>query len=418
MKFSTSYIKTKKEISAEIESINGKLLTRAGFIHQEMAGVYSFLPLGLRVLKKIEDIVRFRMDEIGSEMLMTSLHPKSLWETTHRLDTVDVLFKVMGANAKSIEKNSAEYILAPTHEDMVTPLVQENVLSYKDLPKYVYQIQTKFRNEPRAKSGLMRGREFRMKDLYSFNRSKEDLMKFYEIAQAQYRKVYEDLGIGAETYLTVASGGDFTKDYSHEFQLLVDSGEDTIYLDREKGIAYNKELKTEEDAKKLGVDFSSLEELKASEVGNIFPLGTKYTEAFDFRYVDENGEKQLVWMGSYGIGTSRIMGVMVEKFHDEAGIVWNENIAPFKYHLISLARDTESETYKEALKVYTELTSKGIEVLWDDRLDVTNGEKFNDADLIGCPYRLVVSDKTIKEGKIELKKRSEKETKLVEIRSL
>ncbi len=418
MKFSTSYIKTKKEISAEIESINGKLLTRAGFIHQEMAGVYSFLPLGLKVLKKIEDIVRKRMDEIGSEMLMTSLHPKSLWETTHRLDTVDVLFKVMGANAKSIEKNSAEYILAPTHEDMVTPLVQENVLSYKDLPKYVYQIQTKFRNEPRAKSGLMRGREFRMKDLYSFNRSKEDLMKFYEIAKAQYRKVYEDLGIGADTFLTVASGGDFTKDYSHEFQLLVDSGEDTIYLDREKGIAYNKELKIEEDAKKLGVDFSSLEELRASEVGNIFPLGTKYTEAFDFRYVDENGEKQLVWMGSYGIGTSRIMGVMVEKFHDDSGIVWNENIAPFKYHLISLARDTESETYKEALKVYTELTNKGVEVLWDDRLDVTNGEKFNDADLIGCPYRLVVSDKTIKEGKIELKKRSEKETKLVEIGSL
>lgn len=418
MKFSTSYIKTKKEISAEIESINGKLLTRAGFIHQEMAGAYSFLPLGLRVLKKIEDIVRKRMDEIGSEMLMTSLHPKSLWETTHRLDTVDVLFKVMGANAKSLEKNSAEYILAPTHEDMVTPLVQENVLSYKDLPKYVYQIQTKFRNEPRAKSGLMRGREFRMKDLYSFNRSKEDLMKFYEIAQAQYRKVYEDLGIGADTYLTVASGGDFTKDYSHEFQLLVESGEDTIYLDRDKGIAYNKELKTEEDAKKLGVDFSKLEELRASEVGNIFPLGTKYTEAFDFRYVDENGEKQLVWMGSYGIGTSRIMGVMVEKFHDEAGIVWNENIAPFKYHLISLARDTESETYKEALKVYTELTSKGVEVLWDDRLDVTNGEKFNDADLIGCPYRLVVSDKTIKEKKIELKKRTEKESKLVEIGSL
>lgn len=418
MKFSTSYIKTKKEISAEIESINGKLLTRAGFIHQEMAGAYSFLPLGLRVLKKIEEIVRKRMDEIGSEMLMTSLHPKSLWETTHRLNTVDVLFKVMGANAKSLEKNGVEYILAPTHEDMVTPLVQENVLSYKDLPKYVYQIQTKFRNEPRAKSGLMRGREFRMKDLYSFNRSKEDLMRFYEIAQAQYRKVYEDLGIGADTFLTVASGGDFTKDYSHEFQLLVDSGEDTIYLDREKGIAYNKELKTEEDAKKLGVDFSSLEELRASEVGNIFPLGTKYTEAFDFRYVDENGDKQLVWMGSYGIGTSRIMGVMVEKFHNEAGIIWNENIAPFKYHLISLARDTSSETYKESLRVYTELTSKGIEVLWDDRLDVTNGEKFNDADLIGCPYRLVVSDKTLKENKIELKKRSEKESKLVELGSL
>jgi prolyl-tRNA synthetase len=257
-----------------------------------------------------------------------------------------------------------------------------------------------------------------MKDLYSFNRSKEDRLKFYEIAKAQYRKVYEDLGIGADTFLTVASGGDFTKDYSHEFQLLVDSGEDTIYLDRAKGIAYNRELKTEDDAKKLGVDFSKLEELRASEVGNIFPLGTKYTEAFDFRYVDENGDKQLVWMGSYGIGTSRIMGVMVEKFHDEAGIVWNENIAPFKYHLISLARDTESETYKEALKVYTDLTEKGLEVLWDDRLDVTNGEKFNDCDLIGCPYRLVVSDKTIKEKKIELKKRSEKESKLVEVGNL
>ncbi|MEI6462466.1 MAG: aminoacyl--tRNA ligase-related protein [bacterium] len=417
MKFSTNFIKTKREVSSEIESVNGKLLTKAGYIHQEMAGAYTFLPLGVRVLSKIENIVRKHMDEIASEMLMTSLHPKSLWETTKRIDSVDVLFKASGANKPSIERNSAEYILAPTHEDMVTPLMQESVLSYKDLPQYVYQIQTKFRNEARAKSGIMRGREFRMKDLYSFNKSEEDLKAFYEVAKKKYVDIFNELGIGADTFLTLASGGDFTKNYSHEFQLLLDSGEDIIYLDRANKIAYNKEINTPEDAKKLGIDFSKLEEIRASEIGNIFPLGTKYSDAFDFNYIDVDGSKKKVWMGSYGIGTSRIMGVIVEKFHDDKGIIWPAQIAPFNYHLISICKDKDSEVFQKANELYEKLQSEGKEVLWDDRFGVNPGEKFNDADLIGIPVRLVISERTLKEGKIEKKMRNSENTEMVSIES-
>ncbi|MEI6886607.1 MAG: aminoacyl--tRNA ligase-related protein [bacterium] len=417
MKFSTNYIKTKREVSGDIESVNGKLLTKAGFIHQEIAGAYTFLPLGLRVLQKIENIVRKHMDEISSEMLMTSLHPKSLWETTGRIDSVDVLMKASGANKISMEKNSTEYILAPTHEDMVTPLMKESVVSYKDLPQYVYQIQTKFRNEARAKSGIMRGREFRMKDLYSFNKSEEDLNAFYEVAKKKYMDIFNELGLGNDTYITLASGGDFTKNYSHEFQLLLDSGEDTIYLDREKRIGYNKEINTLEDSKKLGVDFSKLEEIKASEIGNIFPLGTKYSDSFDFNYVAEDGSKKKVWMGSYGIGTSRIMGVIVEKFHDDKGIIWPSQIAPFNYHLISICKDKDSEVFNKSGELYERLKKLGHEVLWDDRFGVNPGEKFNDADLIGIPVRLVVSERTLKEGMVEVKIRNEDTSKLVAIDS-
>lgn len=300
---------------------------------------------------------------------------------------------------------------------MITPLMQESVISYKDLPQYVYQIQTKFRNEARAKSGLMRGREFRMKDLYSFNKSEEDLKAFYEVAKKKYMDIFNELGIGEDTYLTLASGGDFTKNYSHEFQLLLDSGEDTIFLDREKRIAYNKEINTPEDAKKLGVDFSKLEEVSASEVGNIFPLGTKYSDAFDFKYIDQDGSKKIVWMGSYGIGTSRIMGVLVEKFHDARGIIWPAQIAPFKYHLISICKDKNSEVFKKAEELYLSFTKKGVEVLWDDRFEVNPGEKFNDADLIGIPVRLVISERTIKDGKIEKKMRNKNTTEMIAIES-
>ena len=415
MKFTSHFIKTKRTVDQEIESVNGRLLTQGGFIHQEVAGAYSYLPLGLRVLNNIEAIIRKHMDTIASEIFMTSLHPRSIWETTERIDTVDVLMETQGANKLSKEKNSTSYILGSTHEEMVTPLVQSFTQSYRELPMYVYQIQTKFRNEARAKSGLLRGREFRMKDLYSFSRSQAELMEYYEVAKKVYMDIYQELGIGSDTFVTLASGGDFTKDFSHEFQVLLESGEDTIYLDRANNIAYNKEVVNEENSQKLGVDFAKLEEVKASEVGNIFPLGTKFSKAFGFTYTDDAGKEDLVWMGSYGIGPSRLMGVLVEKFHDDKGMAWPENVAPYKYHLVTLAKTTDDESYKASLELYEKL--KG-QVLWDDRFEARMGEKLNDADLIGCPVRLVISEKSLAAGGVELKMRSESEAKIVPITSV
>lgn len=415
MRFSQNFVKTTRNISSEIESINARLLIQAGFIHQEMAGVYSYLPLGLRVLTKIENIVRQNFNKIGIEILMPTLSPKSLWETTGRIDTVDVMFKALGANKHSLAKNDAEYIINYSHEEVITPLVAEFARSYKDLPAAVYQIQTKFRNEPRAKSGLLRGREFRMKDLYSFHRDNQDLQNYYQKVQQTYLDTYRDLGIGDDTYLTFASGGNFTDDYSHEFQTILPSGEDTIYLDRAKGIAYNKEIATEEDAKKLGVDFDSLEQVKACEVGNIFPLGTKYSKAFNYTYTDESGNPQLVEMGCYGLGTSRVMGVIVEKLSDDKGLVWPSQIAPFTVHLIGL--DLEESTVKDAAEnVYQVLQDKGVEVLFDDRVDIMAGEKFKDADLIGIPYRAVISKRT--QDQVELKTRIADSTELISLDQL
>jgi len=398
MKYSQNPFRTTKTVSSDLQSKNARLLTQAGFIHQEIAGAYTFLPLGLRVLQKIEQIVREEMDTIGVELTMTSLSPKSNWEQTGRIETVDVLMKTSPANAAAKAKNDTEYILNSTHEDMITPLVKMYAQSYKDLPVSVYQIQTKFRNEPRAKSGLLRCREFRMKDLYSFHISEEDLLRFYEEAKVVYTRVYERLGIGESTFITLASGGDFTTNYSHEFQTICEAGEDTIFLDRENNIAYNREVTTPEDSKKLGVDFSKLEEVRACEVGNIFPLNTKFSKAFDYQYVAEDGTKKPVYMGSYGIGPSRLVGVLVEKFADERGLVWPKAVAPFQVHLIDI------QSSERGQEIYDQLTEAGIEVLWDDR-DERAGAKFADADLIGIPVRLVVSAKT--GDKIEMKKRNE-----------
>lgn len=404
MKLSKIPFKTSKVVSSELLSANARFLAQAAFIHQELAGVYTMLPLGLRVLNKIEAIIRNEMDKVGVEINMTALAPIEKWRQSKRFDTVDVLMKTTSANEVSKAKNDNEYVLSPTHEDMVTPLVGFWNKSYKDLPVSVYQIQTKFRNEPRAKSGLMRGREFRMKDLYSFHRSQEDLMSFYEEMKPHYMAVFEALGIGADTYLTYASGGDFTREYSHEFQTLIPNGEDTIYLDRNKRIAYNKEVTTPEDAKKLGVEFDKLEEIKASEVGNIFPLNTKFSEAFDYTYVDEKGQQKPVFMGSYGIGSTRLMGVIVEKFADSAGMVWPKSIAPFTVHLIDI------NSREQASELYDKFEGAGIEVLWDDR-DMRPGEKFFDADLMGIPVRLVVSQKN--GALVEWKGRTEEKAQLL-----
>jgi prolyl-tRNA synthetase len=404
MKLSTIPFKTSKMVSSELLSVNARLLTQAAFIHQEVAGVYSMLPLGLRVLTKIENIIRTEMDQVGVEITMTALSPKHNWEQTKRIESVDVLMKTTPANKVSAEKNDTEYILNCTHEDMITPMIAEGNKSYKDFPISVYQIQTKFRNEPRAKSGLLRGREFRMKDLYSFHASKADLMRYYEAIKPHYVAVFDALGLGADTFITVASGGDFTTDYSHEFQTLLPNGEDTIYLDRAKKIAYNREVVTPEDAKKLGVDFDALEVVKASEVGNIFPLGTKFSAAIGYTYTDEAGKQQPVYMGSYGIGSSRLVGVLAEKFSDAKGLVWPKTVAPFDVHLIDI------QNPERGAEVYRELQAKGVEVLWDDR-DERAGAKFADADLIGIPVRLVVSAKTGE--KIEWKERTSEETSLL-----
>lgn len=557
MKMTQLGTKTLKN-SKEYGSKNATFLTRGAFIDMTMAGVYTFLPLGLRVLNKIENIIRKEMDTIGVEVSMSALSSRKHWEQTGRIDNVDVLMKTSGANEASKNKSTNEYILNPTHEELITPIAQKFNKSYKDFPFAFYQIQTKFRNEARAKSGIMRGREFRMKDLYSFHSSQEDLQRYYEKSKIAYTNVFENLGLGKSTYITLASGGDFTDDYSHEFQTVLSSGEDEIFLDKELNICFNKEvapskaepkdqdveMKEKEDVfgenltgmkelanflklpyhkcvktmiyevddekvvavavrgdykineyklkKVLGAKnlklaseetirkvtnaevgyagiinlpedvsvifddalknminfecgankthyhtinvnwdrdvqkpekFFDVKEAKegdsnpesgnkfevyaASEVGNIFPLNTKFSKAINFTFTDNNGEEKPVYMGSYGIGSSRIMGVLVEMFNDEKGIIWPEQVAPFKVHLIDIkSSDNRAED------LYKQLSDLGIEVLFDDR-DVSAGEKFADADLIGNPIRLVVSDRN--EGKIEWKNRNENNTELLEI---
>lgn len=417
MRQSKLYTKTRKDAPKDEVSKNAILLTRAGYIHKEMAGVYTMLPLGLRVLTKIENIIRRHIDEIGNELLMTALSSKEIWEITGRLENIDVLMKTMPANKVSEEKSSASYILGSTHEEMITPIAKEYARSYKDLPQAYYQIQTKFRNEARAKSGLLRGREFRMKDLYSFHKNPDDLDRYYQEAKKVYMNIFSELGIGQDTFITLASGGDFTKDFSHEFQTLCDAGEDTIYLDRKNKIAYNKEVVNEENSTKLGVTFESLEQVRACEVGNIFPLNTKFSKAFDYMYTDENGTQQDVYMGCYGIGPTRLMGVVVEKFADEKGLVWPESIAPFSVHLIVLGRDKESEAAKTAEMIYKTLIKNHVEVLFDDR-EASVGEKFADSDLIGIPMRVVVSDKSLEKGGVELKERKAESSEIISVEQL
>ncbi|MCA9385977.1 proline--tRNA ligase [Candidatus Dojkabacteria bacterium] len=562
MKYSQLGTKTNKT-AKELDSINATLLQKAGFIHQTMAGVYTFLPLGLRVLNKIERIVREEMDKIASEVFMPAIAPTSIWETTGRINTIDVLFKVSPANEISANRSNSEYILNCTHEDLITPIAQQFNQSYKDLPRAYYQIQDKFRNEPRAKSGLMRGREFRMKDLYSFHVSEEDLLRFYhEVAKPRYIDVYKRVGLGESTVIALASGGDFTKEYSHEFQTICESGEDTLFYDSKEDIYYNKEvtasqaptvqdpneemkemedvygenivgmndlvdflkipankafktlifkvnnerlvvaalrgdydvdehklktilnassleLASEEEVQKLtgasigyaGVvnlpedaevyyddsteplinfecgtnktnyhtinvnwdrdvkrpetyyDFKIVQEgdsnpntgvvyetFAASEVGNIFPLNTKFSDAFNYTFVDNDGKTKPVYMGSYGIGTTRLMGVIVEKFNDENGILWPKQVAPFQVHIVHIGNDESIRSQAE--KLHTKLEDEGIEVLWDDR-DESPGVKLGDADLIGNPIRVVISSRSLKNGGYEVSLRNSSDTEIV-----
>jgi prolyl-tRNA synthetase len=394
MRQSQLFTKTRRDAPKDEVAKNAQLLIRAGYVHKEMAGVYSYLPLGLRVLNKIIGIVREEMNAIGGqEIILPALQDKTLWQKTDRWDDakVDNWFKTEF-------KSGGETGLGITHEEPLTQLMAEYVSSYRDLPVAAYQFQNKFRNELRAKSGIMRGKEFMMKDLYSFSRDQKEHDTFYARARDAYLKIFERVGLGAKTYVTFASGGIFSE-FSEEFQTLSDAGEDTIYIDEKKKIAVNKEVYNDETLQKLGLKKDELVERKAIETGNIFSLGTKFSEPLGLKYKDETGQEQLVVMGSYGLGPTRLMGTLVEIFADDKGLVWPEEVAPFGVHMIEIANDNE-DVKNEAKELYRELTEAGVEVLWDDR-EVRAGEKFADSELVGIPLRIVVSEKTLAAGKFE-----------------
>ncbi len=402
MKQSQLFTKTRKEAPADEVAKNAQLLIRAGFIHKEMAGVYSLLPLGMRVMEKIITIVKQEMNAIGGVQMKTSaLQNKEVWEKTNRWDDtiVDNWFKTE-------LKNGTEVGLSFTNEEAYSSIVKNFVNSYRDLPLYVYDFKTIFRNELRSKSGIMRGREFYWKALYSFSKDQAEHDAFYEQAKIAYMNVFRRVGLRDVTYTTFASGGTFSK-YSHEFQTISDAGEDLIYIDDAKRVAINKEVLNDEVLAELGIQRENLREEKSIEVGNIFSLGFKFSEPFELTYKNSEGQEIPVFMGSYGIGITRLIGTIVEVLSDEKGIVWPESVAPFAVHMIQIGNTTD-----QAKVLYEKLTEQGIEVLWDDR-DVSAGAKFADADLIGIPHRIVISEKSLEQGGLEYKKRTETESKII-----
>ncbi|MBI5306558.1 hypothetical protein HZB04_03165 [Candidatus Wolfebacteria bacterium] len=405
MKQSELFTKTKRENPGDEEAINARLLIRAGFIDKLMAGVYTFLPLGLRALKKIENIIRDEMNKAGGqEILMPALQPKENWIKTGRWDSMDDLYKVKDASKR-------EFALGPTHEEVIFPLLKNIIFSYKDLPVYVYQIQNKFRMELRAKAGLLRGREFLMKDFYSFHLDEKDRDEYYDFMAKVYRNVFDRLGIGDKTYYTLASGGTFSK-YSHEFQTITEAGEDLIHIcDKCKTAINNEIIKENKVCPECGG--SNFNQKKSIEVGNIFKLKTKFAEDFGLKFKDKDGVEKFVITGCYGIGLGRLMGAIIETNCDNKGIIWPESVAPYQAHFLNLNTKTLKD---KAEKIYDNLQKSGVEVLYDDRKEATIGEKFNDADLIGIPYRLIISEKT--GDKIEIKKRNEEKAKLVSEKEL
>lgn len=401
MRFSQLISKNNKQAPHDEVSVNAKLLIRAGFVRKEVAGVYNFLPLGLRVLNKISAIVREEMNAAGGqEVLLSSLQNKENWEKTGRWNSFDVLFKV-----QSQFKN--EYALGPTHEEVLVPIASEFVKSYRNLPIYIYQIQNKFRDEPRAKAGLLRGREFLMKDLYSFHTDEAAMFAFYEKMKKVYHKTFERMGL--KTIETKAAGGTFSK-FSHEYQVICESGEDEIVYCPGGDYAENMEIATVKERKECDLGHGPLKRVKTIEVGNIFPLKDKFSKAFNLTYKDKGGRDQFVMMGCYGIGISRAMGAIVEVYHDDRGIIWPKSVAPYQVHLIAIS--DKQEAISEGEDIYKKLQKAEVEVLYDDREDVSVGEKFADCDLIGIPTRLVISKKVGK-GKTEVKKRDEKKSEII-----
>jgi len=402
MRVSKLFTKTSKNAPSDEVAKNAQLLIRGGYVHKEMAGVYAYLPLGKRVLDKIIQIIREEMDSVGgNEINMTALQNSDVWKKSGRWDD-----KVMDVWFKTSLANGTELGLAPTHEEPLTKLMKSFIHSYKDLPVYPYQFQIKFRNELRSKSGLMRGREFWMKDLYSFSRTQQEHDTFYEEISGAYSRIFDRLGLGAITYKTFASGGSFAK-FSHEYQTLSPVGEDTIYVHKERGIAINEEVYNDEVLAELGIHKDELTQETAVEVGNIFTLGTRFSDPLELNFTNEQGESKPVVMGSYGMGPSRLMGLIAEHFADDKGLIWPEAIAPFRVYLISIGN-----VKADADALYEQLTSQGIEVLFDDR-DERPGAKFADAELLGIPYRVTISERLLLENKFEFTPRSNGETELL-----
>ena len=391
------FTKTTKNLPADEVAKNAQLLIRAGYMHKEMAGVYAYLPLGLRVLEKIKQIIREEMEAIGgNEIVMTSLQKPATWQQTGRWsdEVVDIWFKTE-------LKDHTQLGLGWSHEEPIVEMLKQFVRSYKDLPVSVYQFQTKLRNELRAKSGVMRGREFVMKDMYSVHASAEDLDNYYQRVTEAYLRIFDRLGIGQDTYVTFASGGSFTK-FSHEFQTICEAGEDVIYLYRDKNMAINEEVLNEAVAE-LGISKDQLERVKTAEVGNIFNFGTQKTDDMGLKFTDQDGQIKSLYMGSYGIGVTRLMGVIVEKMADEKGLVWPQAIAPFQLHLVLL----DEEARQQADELYQQLQTQGVEVLYDDRPKIRPGEKFADSDLLGIPYRVVVGKRSLGQDRYEVVKRAD-----------
>ncbi len=410
MRQSKLFTKTRREAPSDETSKNAQLLIRAGFINKEMAGVYSILPLGLITINKIKKIVAEEMEALGSvEIIMSTLQKKETWEKTGRWDdeAVDVWFK-------SKLKNDTEVGFGWSHEEAITEMIKPFISSYNDLPRGVHQFQNKLRNELRAKSGIMRCREFIMKDMYYFAATEDQNTEFYNKTIEAYKNVFNRVGLGDITYVTSASGGVFTDKFSHEFQTVCEAGEDWIYVNKEKGIAINEEVYGKESLEKMGMKEDDFEKKKAAEVGNIFDFGTKKSEQLGLSFADSSGEKRPAYLSSYGIGVTRLMGVLAEVMGSENGMVWPESVAPFKYHLVEI-RSQNPEVEKAAREIYEKLGEQNV--LYDDR-DLRAGEKFNDADLIGLPYQIVVSEKNAGTGKVELKNRKTQEVKIVEIKDL
>jgi len=399
MKYSKLFGKTIREAPKDEVAINAKLLIRGGFIDKLMAGSYTLLPLGFRVKEKIEQIIREEMNETGAEeLLMPLLHPKSIWNETGRWEKAkEVMYQ--------FEKNEKEFALSFTHEEVVLDLVRKHASSYKDFPIKIYHFSTKFRSEARAKSGILRGREFLMKDLYSLHTSQKDLDEYYSKIIETYRKIFKRMNFDVK--VVEAGGGVFTENITHEFQVLIEDGEDTIYYCQNCDFAQNDEIAKVKEGDKCPKCSGNIQMSKASEVGNIFRFGTSYSEKMNVAYTDEKGKKQFVWLGSYGIGVTRCIGVAVELFNDDKGIIWPKAIAPYEVHLIGIMSS------EKAIKIYNELRKAGVEVLYDDRDNVSVGEKFKDADLIGIPVRLVVSEKL--GNKVEWKERNKDDAEVLSI---
>ena len=402
MRLSKNFTRTTKQAPADEVARNAQLLIRAGFVFKTMAGVYSYTPLGLRVLENIKQIVREEMNAIGSqELIMSTLQRKELWQETGRWsdELVDVWFK-------STLQDGTDVGFGWTHEEPIVELLRSYLKSYKDLPISVYQFQNKLRNELRAKSGIMRGREFIMKDMYSVHAAKEDLDAYYDQVIEAYKRCYDRFGIGNDTYVTFASGGAFTK-FSHEFQTICTAGEDYIYLHRGKNIAVNEEV-LDDAVKELGIKRNELEKVKTAEVGNIFNFGTQKSEEMNLVFTGSDGMQHYAYMGSYGIGITRVMGVIVEKFADEKGLIWPENIAPARVYLVQIGEKSRAA----ADELYETLGAQGVEVLYDER-DERPGVKFADAELMGIPLRVTVSDRLLDGKEWEVVARASGERQLL-----